>query len=169
MWNSIRLMCEGIAAIIMFLYRMPSTVWKSLSNLSCRTRRQASRTQTRQSPLELPPQLSLPQLPPPIFFPSFAASLTITPDTIPSRPLTPEITPSPIPSPLPRRNNSDNSECPICYEEMNETRPPTIGAPCGHILCTPCRELVLEHARESHARPTCHICRLPYDESADVS
>ncbi len=62
----------------------------------------------------------------------------------------------------PLGDEDEESECPICCEEMNEMRPPTTGAPCGHILCLQCRERIIE-ATGNYLGPTCHMCRVPYD------
>ena len=58
------------------------------------------------------------------------------------------------------------NECPICYADMTGRR--TIGAPCGHILCTDCRENILRFAGEEGRSACCHVCRMEY-ESADVT
>lgn len=51
-------------------------------------------------------------------------------------------------------------ECPICYEDM--TGRTTVGAPCGHLLCRSCRELVVDTAARNGERAKCHACRAPY-------
>jgi len=66
-------------------------------------------------------------------------------------------------SPLPGLHVYMENVCPICYADMTGRR--TIGAPCGHILCTDCRENVVKYAREDGRSACCHVCRLEYDST----
>ncbi len=160
--NFIRILCEWTVCIVVFLYRIPSRVWNTLSGLWRSHIRLAPRTQISQSPLPFAPRVELPQFPPPIFLPFPSTPRTITPEPKFSSSLTPTTSHSLIPTPPPK-SKPIRSECPICYEEMDDDRPATIGASCGHLLCQPCRELIVAHGTECHIRPTCHFCRLPYD------
>jgi len=64
-------------------------------------------------------------------------------------------------------------DCPICFEEFTDDRPAVIGAPCGHVLCKRCWNLIVQASKEAaHARrfggpgdievARCHACRTPY-------
>ena len=66
-----------------------------------------------------------------------------------------------------------NYDCPICFEEFTPERPAVIGAPCGHVLCKRCWNLIVEASKGAeHARrfgeagdtevARCHACRTPY-------
>ncbi|KAF8341254.1 uncharacterized protein EI90DRAFT_3033263 [Cantharellus anzutake] len=53
------------------------------------------------------------------------------------------------------------SECPICLNDV-DSADMVEGAPCGHRLCTVCRDTLIGIASRKGETARCHACRHPY-------
>jgi Ring finger domain len=73
---------------------------------------------------------------------------------------------SPSPSPSSPLASQSQVECPVCLENFAAdvaTRPPRT-LPCGHSVCTPCVNALMENAG-----PLCPLCRIPIPQLPPVN
>jgi hypothetical protein len=56
------------------------------------------------------------------------------------------------------QDNEDNSTCPICTNDFDETQFSSQRAPCGHVLCKRCLDHWLLECKGTYTCPLCRAC-----------